>query len=124
MGFVVAFSYLLQALVRDWRVAALGGFLLVFSGGMAMQMRMLRTGTSIRRIVHDCAIDADGRGNARNTLVAAGSRWLRQPPGHAGAGEQVQILFLIGALPILLIPGRGRQGEKNYRHGPAGNSEF
>jgi hypothetical protein len=40
---------------------------------MAMQMRMLRTGASIRRIVHDCAIDADGRGNAGTTLVAAGS---------------------------------------------------
>ena len=43
MAFVVAFSYLLRALVRDWRVAVLGGFMLAFSGGMAMQMRMLRT---------------------------------------------------------------------------------
>src|ERR1035441_10862500 len=43
MGFVVAFSYLLRALLRDWRVAALGGFLLAFSGGMAMEMRIMRT---------------------------------------------------------------------------------
>ena len=27
-GFVLAFSYLLRALVRDWRIAAFGGFLL------------------------------------------------------------------------------------------------
>ena len=43
MGFVLAFSYLLRALVRDWRVAAFGGFLLAFSGGMAMEMRIMRT---------------------------------------------------------------------------------
>ena len=43
MGFVVTFSYLLRALMRDWRVAALGGFLLAFSGGMAMEMRIIRT---------------------------------------------------------------------------------
>jgi hypothetical protein len=42
-SFVVTFSYLLRLLVRDWRIAALGGFLLAFSGGMAMQMRILRT---------------------------------------------------------------------------------
>ena len=43
MGFVLTFSYLLRALVRDWRIAAFGGFLLAFSGGMAMEMRILRT---------------------------------------------------------------------------------
>jgi len=43
MTFVAAFSYLLRTLVRDWRIAGLGGFLLAFSGGMAMQMRTMRT---------------------------------------------------------------------------------
>src|ERR1019366_10157379 len=32
MGFAVSFAYLLRALVRDWRIAAFGAFLLAFSG--------------------------------------------------------------------------------------------
>jgi hypothetical protein len=30
-GYVVVFAYLLRALVRDWRIAAFGAFLLAFS---------------------------------------------------------------------------------------------
>src|SRR5882672_4839632 len=43
MGFVLTFAYLLRALVRDWRIAAFGPFRLGFSGGMAMEMRIMRT---------------------------------------------------------------------------------
>jgi hypothetical protein len=43
VGFVLAFGALLRVLVREWRVAALGLFFLAFSGGMAMQMRIMRT---------------------------------------------------------------------------------
>ncbi|MCK9389923.1 MAG: hypothetical protein M0Q22_16235, partial [Sulfuritalea sp.] len=43
MGFVLTFGALLRALVQDWRVAGLGVFFLAFSGGMAMQMRTMRT---------------------------------------------------------------------------------
>ena len=43
MAFVLAFSYLLRALVRDWRIAAFAGFLLAFSGGLSIQMRIIRT---------------------------------------------------------------------------------
>ena len=41
--FVLMFAFLLRVLVRDWRVAALGAFALAFSGGLEMQLRIVRT---------------------------------------------------------------------------------
>jgi hypothetical protein len=103
MSFVVAFSYLLRALVRDWRVAALGGFMLAFSGGMAMQMRMLRTEL----------LSAGLFMTALLMLMIAATRgphaWRPAVVGFAGILitlallNKVQVLFLIGALPVLLI---------------------
>jgi hypothetical protein len=103
MTFVVAFSYLLRALVRDWRVAILGGFFLAFSGGMAMQMRILRTELLSTGLFMTALL---------MLMVAAtrGSRaWRPAVVGCAGflvtlaLLNKVQALFLIGALPVLLI---------------------
>jgi hypothetical protein len=104
MGFVAAFLYLLRALVRDWRIAALGGFLLAFSGGMAMQMRVLRT-ELLAAAFFTCALLL--------LLIVArrGGRWWR--PAVVGCASllialamlnKIQFFFLICALPVLLIP--------------------
>jgi hypothetical protein len=103
MGYVLAFSYLLRALVRDWRIAALGGFMLAFSGGMAMQMRILRTEL----------LSAGSFIIALLMLMVAATRGPRawRPPVVGLASllmtlallNKVQVLFLIGALPVLLI---------------------
>jgi hypothetical protein len=103
MAFVLAFSYLLRALVRDWRVAALGGFMLAFSGGMAMQMRMLRTellsaGLFIIALLMLMVAAARGPRAWRPLVVGLASLLMT-----LALLNKVQVLFLIGALPILLI---------------------
>ena len=103
IAFVVAFSYLLRALVRDWRVAVLGGFMLAFSGGMAMQMRMLRTellSAGLFMIALLMLMVAATRGPRawRPLVVGCGSLLIT-----LALLNKVQVLFLIGALPVLLI---------------------
>jgi len=104
MGFVVTFSYLLRALVRDWRVAALGGFLLAFSGGMAMEMRIIRTELLAAAFFTSALL---------MLLVVAKMGQRAWRPAIVGLASllvtlallnKVQILFLICALPILLVP--------------------
>ena len=97
--FVVAFSYLLRALVRDWRVAVLGGFMLAFSGGMAMQMRVLRTELLSAGLFMIALL----------MLMVAATRgpraWRPLVGGCASLLITLALLnkFLIGALPVLLI---------------------
>jgi hypothetical protein len=103
MGFVVAFTYLLRALVRDWRVAILGGFMLAFSGGMAMQMRMLRTellsaGLFMTALLLLMVAATRGPRVWRPFIVGCGSLLVT-----LALLNKVQVLFLIGALPVLLI---------------------
>ena len=104
MGFVLTFSYLLRALVRDWRIAAFGGFLLAFSGGMAMETRILRTELLAAAFFTSALL---------MLLVVAmrGDRWWR--PAMIGAASllitlallnKIQFLLLFCALPILLLP--------------------
>jgi hypothetical protein len=104
MGFVVAFSYLLRALLRDWRVAALGGFLLAFSGGMAMEMRIMRTELLAAAFFTSALL-------MLIIVAKRGERWWR--PAVVGLASllitlamlnKIQFLFLICALPVILIP--------------------
>jgi hypothetical protein len=104
VGFVTTFFYLLRALLRDWRIAGLGGFLLAFSGGMGMQMRTLRTELLAAGLFMTALL---------MLMVAAkrGERpWRPVVFGLAGAlitlgmQSKVQIFFLICALPVLLLP--------------------
>ena len=104
MGFVVAFSYLLRALLRDWRIAALGGFLLAFSGGMAMEMRIMRTELLPAAFFTSALL-------MLIIVAKRGERWWR--PAAVGFASllitlamlnKIQFLFLICTLPVLLIP--------------------
>jgi len=119
MGFVVAFGTLLRAWLRDWRTAGLGLFFLAFSGGMAMQMRIMRT-ELIACGLFFCALLI--------LLIAArhGSRSLR--PFLIGAAaalialalqNKIQIVFLIAALPVLLLPfGPEEDGSRFWKPSP------
>jgi hypothetical protein len=103
MGYVLAFSYLLRALVGDWRIAALGGFMLAFSGGMAMQMRILRTellsaGLFIIALLMLMVAATRGPRAWRPPVVGLASLLMT-----LALLNKVQVLFLIGALPVLLI---------------------
>ena len=104
MAFVAAFIYLLRSLTRDWRIAGFGGFLLAFSGGMAMAMRVLRTellAAGLFMIALLMLLIAARRGERawRPIIVAIASLLIT-----LGMQSKVQVLFLIGALPILLLP--------------------
>ena len=103
MGFAVAFSYLLRVLVRDWRVAVLGGVMLAFSGGIAMQMRILRTellSAGLFMIALLILMVAAARGPRAWRPAVVGFASLLVTLAFL---NKVQVLFLIGALPVLLI---------------------
>jgi hypothetical protein len=104
MAFVAAFSYLLRMLVRDWRVAGLGGFLLAFSGGLEMQMRTMRTellaaGLFITALLMLMVAAKRGERPWRPAVIGLASMLIT-----LGMESKVQIFFLICALPILLLP--------------------
>jgi hypothetical protein len=104
MAFVAAFIYLLRALVRDWRIAGFGGFLLAFSGGMSMAMRVMRTellSAGLFMIALLMMLVAAKRGDRpwRPAVVGIASLLIT-----LGMQSKVQVFFLICALPILLLP--------------------
>jgi hypothetical protein len=104
MAFVAAFNYLLRALVHDWRIAGLGGFLLAFSGGMEVEMRIIRTELLAAALFTT--------GLLMLLVVAKRGTWPWRPVvvGIASAlitlsmQSKVQTFFLICFLPILLLP--------------------
>jgi hypothetical protein len=104
MGFVAAFFYLLRAFIRDWRIAGLGGFLLAFSGGMAMQTRTIRTellAAALFTIALLMLLVVARRGERpwRPAIIGTASLLIT-----LGMQSKVQVFFLICALPALLLP--------------------
>jgi len=104
MGYVVTFSFLLRAVVRNGRVAGLAGFLLAFSGGMTMQMRIMRTellaaGLFMIALLLLIAVAKRGERMWRPAAIGLASLLIT-----LGMLNKVQIFFLICALPILLLP--------------------
>lgn len=104
MGFVLAFGALLRVLVREWRVAALGLFFLAFSGGMAMQMRIMRTELIACGLFY-CGLlilliaARRGPDPVRPALTAAAALLMT-----LAMQNKIQILFVIATLPVLLAP--------------------
>ena len=118
MGFAVAFAYLLRTFVRDWRIAGFGAFLLAFSGGMAMEMRIMRT-ELLPAAFFACAL--------LMLLIVAqrGERWWR--PLVIGAASllitlamlnKIQFFFLICVLPYLLLPFGISETRRGFWHEP------
>jgi hypothetical protein len=104
MGLVAAFTFLLRALVRDSRIAGFGGFLFAFSGGMAMQMRTMRTellAAGLFTIALLMLLVAARRGPWpwRPGLIGIASALIA-----LGMQSKVQVFFLICTLPVLLLP--------------------
>ncbi len=103
LSFVTAFAYLVRALVRDWRVAALAAFALAFSGGFMMEMRIVRT----ELIAAGCAYTA-----LLIVLITAQRITGAWRPILLGAAallctlamlNKVHILFLVLAIPPIAI---------------------
>jgi hypothetical protein len=102
-GCVLVFAVLLRAVVRDWRVALIGTFVFAFSGGVVVHSRILRT-----ELVAACPVIF-----ALMILIVTGRRAsVARPLAMAvaaalcmlGLENKVQVILLIGALPMLALP--------------------
>ena len=108
-GCVLVFAALMRVIVRDWRVALIATFAFAFSGGVAVHSRLLRT-----ELVAACPVIF-----ALLILIAIGRRAsVARPLGMAAAAalcvfgleNKVQVILLIGTLPLLILPFGSAQG--------------
>ncbi|MEZ5787459.1 MAG: hypothetical protein R3D62_13560 [Xanthobacteraceae bacterium] len=102
--FAGTFAILLRRLVGDWRVAALGVFALVFSGGFIDQSRIIRTeliAAACVTIALLILLIAAGRPRTAWRPVLVG---LSACLATLGMCNKVQVIFLICALPLIVLP--------------------
>lgn len=113
IGLVTAFGFMLRRLVRDWRAAAMGMLALAYSGGLAMQMRIMRTELLAGGFMTIAFL---------LLLIAAGMdrrAWRPLMVGFAGMLavlamlNKIQALFLICTLPLLVLPFGSRAEERS-----------
>lgn len=102
-GCVLIFAGLIRRVVRDWRVAMLATLAFAFSGGVAVHSRILRS-----ELVAACPVIF-----ALLILIAIGRRgsiarplWMALAAALCvlGLENKVQVILLIGALPLLILP--------------------
>jgi hypothetical protein len=104
VAFVLAFGALLRRLIGDWRVAVLATLVLAFSGGVAMEARVIRTELIAGGLVTISLLVLLNAARAPQTpwraiLVGAGAF-----VATLGLVNKVQVIFLICALPLVLLP--------------------
>jgi hypothetical protein len=104
LSYVTVFAFLLRWLVRDWRVALIGMFAIAYSGGIAIGVRAVKPETLSGALVAIALL---------LLLIAARSPRMIGRPLLVGAAalsatlaldNKVQAIFLICALPVLLLP--------------------
>ena len=102
-GCVLIFAALIRLIVRDWRVAAIATFAFAFSGGVAVHSRILRT-----ELVAACPVLF-----ALMILIVIGRRasvvrplWMAVAAALCvlGLENKVQVILLIAALPVVVLP--------------------
>jgi hypothetical protein len=104
LAYVVTFSSLLKAIVRDGRIAGLAGLFLACAGGLTMQMRIMRTellATGFFMVALLILITVAKRGERAWRPAVIGFASLLVTLGML---NKIQIFFLICALPALLLP--------------------
>lgn len=104
IGFVLAFARLLLVLVRDWRIAILATFALAFSGGLQMEIRILRTeliagGLMALATLILIIAARDNRNAWRPALIGAAALLAA-----LAMLNKIQVIFLIAALPVIALP--------------------
>jgi len=107
-GCVLIFAALIRVIVRDWRVALIATFAFAASGGIAVHLRILRT-----ELVAACPVIF-----ALMILIMTGCRatiarplWMALAAALCvlGLENKVQVILLIAALPMLVLPFGGTQ---------------
>jgi hypothetical protein len=100
---VLVFAGLVRRVVRDWRIAVMATFAFAFSGGIAVHSRILRS-----ELLAACPVIfalliliVTGRraSTARPLLIAVAAALC-----VLGLENKVQVILLIGALPLLSLP--------------------
>lgn len=107
-GCVLIFAAFIRVIVRDWRVALTAIFAFAFSGAIAVHSRILRT-----ELVAACPVLF-----ALMTLIVIGRvarvarpLWMGLAAALCvfGLENKVQVILLIGALPVVIMPFGGPQ---------------
>jgi hypothetical protein len=101
-GLILIFAGLARTIVRDWRLALLATFAFAFSGGVAVQMRILRS-----EMIAACfftfalmiVIAVARRGQNGRPLALGIAAMLCM----LGLENKVQVIVLIAALPLLAL---------------------
>jgi hypothetical protein len=104
---VLVFAALIRGIVRDWAVALIATFAFAFSGGIAVHSRILRS-----ELMAACPVIF-----ALMLLIVIGRRasiarplWMALAAALCvlGLENKVQVILLIAALPLLVLPFGGR----------------
>jgi hypothetical protein len=107
-GSILIFAALVRRITNDWRIALLAAEAFAFSGGVAVQTRILRS-----ELIAACPVIF-----ALMILILIGRRAsAARPIGMAvaaglcmlGLENKVQAIFLIGALPLVILPFGGAE---------------
>jgi hypothetical protein len=104
VALVLGFGVLLRRLIGDWRVAVLATLALAFSGGVAMEARIMRTELIAGGLVVIALLIL------LNAAAAPRTPWRPLLVGLAalmatlGFINKVQLVFLICALPLIVLP--------------------
>ncbi len=117
--FVAVYAGLIRHVVRDWRVALLAVSAFAFSGGVAVEIRILRS-----EMIAGCFFAF-----AMLVLMIVARRatpWRPLAIGFAaalcvlGMENKVQIILLIAALPVLMLPmGSSASASASFWNGSA-----
>jgi hypothetical protein len=104
---VLVFAALIRGIVRDWSIALIATFAFAFSGGIAVHSRILRS-----ELMAACPVIF-----ALMLLIVIGRRasiarplWMALAAALCvlGLENKVQVILLLAALPLLVLPFGGR----------------
>lgn len=102
ISFIISFAYLLRFVTNNWRVAIMGAFLLAFSGGFAMESRIVRTeliSTEFAILALLMLIAVAKRGSSQWRPIVIGiSAFL----SALAVTNKIHILFLVCAIPVIV----------------------
>jgi len=104
LAFVLGFGALLRRLIGDWRVAVLATLFLAFSGGVAMEARVLRTELVAGGLVIIALLILLNAARRPQTPWRPALMGLAALLATLGLTNKVQVIFLICAFPLMLLP--------------------
>jgi hypothetical protein len=103
-AFVLGFGALLRRLIGDWRVAVLATLALAFSGGVAMQARIIRTELIAGGLVIVALLILLNAARMPRTPLRPALVGLAAFLATLGVVNKVQLVVLICALPLIVLP--------------------